>query len=68
MISFWKWKKEVRIVVLTKNGNQEQLTIPEDLEPYFLEIEGETDADGSPYTVCYLPVRFTAEALGANVT
>lgn len=54
--------------VLTKNGNQEQLTIPEDLEPYFLEIEGETDADGSPYTVCYLPVRFTAEALGANVT
>lgn len=31
-------------------------------------IEGETDADGSPYTVCYLPVRFTAEALGANVT
>lgn len=54
--------------VLTKNGEEESLTIPEDLEPYFLEIEGETDADGTPYTVCYLPVKFTAEALGANVT
>lgn len=54
--------------VLTKNGDQEHLTIPEDLEPYFMEIEGETDTDGSPYTVCYLPVKFTAETLGANVT
>lgn len=57
-----------RDAVLTKNGEEESLTIPEDLEPYFLEIEGETDADGTPYTVCYLPVKFTAEALGANVT
>lgn len=54
--------------VLTKNGEEESLTIPEGLEPYFLEIDGETDVDGTPYTVCYLPVKFTAEALGANVT
>lgn len=54
--------------VLTKNGEEESLTIPDGLEPYFLEIEGETDFDGTPYTVCYLPVKFTAEALGANVT
>ena len=54
--------------VLEKNGEKETLTIPEGLEPYFVEIEGETTPEGDPYMVCYLPVKFTAEALGANVS
>ena len=54
--------------VLEKNGEKETLTIPEGLEPYFVEIKGETTPEGDPYMVCYLPVKFTAEALGANVS
>ena len=31
--------------VLEKNGEKETLTIPEGLEPYFVEIEGETEGE-----------------------
>lgn len=54
--------------VLTKNGKKENLTIPSGLAPYFVTVEGETDEDGKPYVACYLPVKFTAEAMGANVS
>ncbi len=57
-----------RKALLIKNKETKELTIPEGLEPYFLQIDGETNEDGSPYYVCYLPVKFTAEAMGADVT
>lgn len=57
-----------RNAYLTKNGKRKALKVPAGLEPYFLTVEGETDESGKPYVVCYLPVKFTAEALGANVS
>lgn len=54
--------------VLKKNGIVENLKIPDGLEPYFVEVEGEMTPDGEPYVACYLPVKFTAETLGGNVS
>lgn len=54
--------------ILEKNGIVEDLEIPDGLEPYFVEVEGETTPEGEPYIACYLPVKFTAEALGGNVS
>jgi len=43
------------------------LTMKDEVTPYFRLMPGEKNADGSQYYVCYLPVKFTAEALGGNV-
>lgn len=50
------------------NGKEKKtLTMRSEVAPYFKQIEGEKNVDGSDYYACYLPVKFTAEALGANV-
>lgn len=43
------------------------LTMNDAVTPYFLAIDGEENPDGSQYYACYLPVKFTAEALGGSV-
>ena len=43
------------------------LTMNGAVTPYFKAIEGEKSEDEGQYYACYLPVKFTAEALGGNV-
>lgn len=43
------------------------LTMRNEVAPYFKQIEGEKNDKGEPYYACYLPVKFTAEALGGDV-
>lgn len=51
-----------------KNGTDTKtLNMRSEVAPYFKKIDGEKNADGSDYYACYLPVKFTAEALGGNV-
>lgn len=54
--------------VLRSPQGSKSLEIPAGTEPYFQYIEGETTPEGNPYYVCYLPVQFTAQALGGTVT
>ena len=50
------------------NGKETKtLTMRQELAPYFKAVEGETAEDGGQYYACYLPVKFTAEALGGSV-
>jgi len=43
------------------------LTMDAVVTPYFKAIDGEKSEDGGQYYACYLPVKFTAEALGGTV-
>lgn len=52
--------------VISANGTK-TLTMNSAVTPYFKAVEGEVAEDGSQYYACYLPVKFTAEALGGNV-
>lgn len=52
---------------LNNGTTTKTLTMNEAVSPYFLAIEGEKNPDGSQYYACYLPVKFTAEALGGSV-
>ena len=50
------------------NGSTtETLTMREEVTPYFKAVEGQLDENGDQYYACYVPVKFTAEALGGNV-
>lgn len=52
---------------LDNGKTTETLTIREELVPYFMAVEGEKTDTGEQYYACYLPVKFTAEALGGDV-
>lgn len=52
---------------LDDGNNKTTLTMRSEVAPYFKKIDEEKNADGSDYYACYLPVKFTAEALGGNV-
>lgn len=50
------------------NGKEKTtLTMRSEIAPYFKKVDEEKNVDGSDYYACYLPVKFTAEALGGNV-
>lgn len=48
--------------------NDEELTIPNGLSPYFYQVPDEVREDGSPYYACYVPVKFVCETIGGDVT
>lgn len=52
---------------LNNGTTTKTLTMDSAVVPYFKLIEGEKDVDGEDYYACYLPVKFTAEALGGDV-
>lgn len=52
---------------LNNGKTTKTLTMKEEVVPYFMAVEGEKAEDGGQYYACYLPVKFTAEALGADV-
>lgn len=52
---------------LNNGKTTKTLTMRSEVAPYFKLVEGEKTEQGKPYYACYLPVRFTAEALGGNV-
>ena len=52
---------------LNDGTTSKTLTMNDAVTPYFKLMDGETNEDGSPYYVCYLPVKFTGEALGGTV-
>jgi PelA/Pel-15E family pectate lyase len=52
----------------TAKLNGKDITIPStELAPYAVQVEDEVFEDGSDYYAFYLPVKFTAEAFGAQV-
>jgi len=52
---------------LNDGSTTKTLTMNDAVKPYFKLMDGETNEDGSPYYVCYLPVKFTGEALNGTV-
>ncbi len=62
-----KMKAGSTTATLNNGKTEKTLTMQSELAPYFKAVENEQDDKGNQYYACYLPVKFTAEALGANV-
>lgn len=52
---------------LNNGKTTKELTMNSKVAPYFKAVEGQLTDKGEQYYACYLPVKFTAEALGGNV-
>lgn len=62
-----KMKAGSTTATLNNGKTEKTLTMRSELAPYFKAVENEQDDKGNQYYACYLPVKFTAEALGGNV-
>lgn len=52
---------------LNNGKTTKELTMNSKVAPYFKAVEGQLTDKGEQYYACYLPVKFTTEALGGNV-